>query len=57
MKSVSQLDVEDVINLTQEQMDQVMAWREENVNEYSPMYGAFQDVYNVWENENDYTDE
>ena len=29
-----------------------MAWREENVNEYSPMYGAFQDVYNVWENEN-----
>ena len=48
----NQLDVEDVSNLTQEQMDQVMAWREENVNEYSPMYGAFQDVYNVWENEN-----
>ncbi len=53
----NQLDVEDVSNLTQEQMDQVMAWREENVNEYSPMYVAFQDVYNVWENENDYTDE
>ena len=47
----NQLDVEDVINLTQEQMDQVMAWREEHVSEYSPMYGGFADCYNQWENE------
>jgi len=28
-----------------------MAWREEHVSEYSPMYGGFADCYNQWENE------
>ena len=46
-------DVEDITTLTQEQWDDIMAWREENVNEYSPMYGGFADVYNVWEMENE----
>jgi hypothetical protein len=31
----------------------MMAWREEHVNEYSAMWGAFTDVYNVWEMENE----
>ena len=44
-------DVEEMSTLTQKQWDQVMGWREENVSEYSPMYGGFADVYNVWEME------
>lgn len=44
-------EVEDIGVLTKEQIDDMMSWREENVSEYSPMYAAFQDVYNVWENE------
>ena len=46
-------DVEEMSSLTQKQWDEVMEWREENVSEYSPMYGGFSDVYNVWEMEND----
>jgi hypothetical protein len=34
-------------------VEEMMAWREEHVNEYSAMWGAFTDVYNVWEMENE----
>ncbi len=44
-------EIEDIGELSKEQMDQVMAWREEHVSEYSPMYGGFADCYNQWENE------
>ena len=46
-------NVESVDELTKEQIDVVMDWRENNVNEYSMMYGAFQDVYNYWEMNNE----
>ena len=46
-------DIEDIDELTQDQWDEIMAWREENVSEYSPMYGGFADVYNVWEMNNE----
>ena len=46
-------EVESVDELTKEQIDTVMDWRENNINEYSIMYGAFQDVYNYWEMNNE----
>jgi len=46
-------NVEEIGLIPKQQIDEIMAWREENVNEYSPMWSAFQDVYNVWENENE----
>lgn len=43
--------IEEIMELTQEQWDDIMAWREENVSEYSPMYGGFADVQSVWDME------
>tara|TARA_B100000242_G_C43033084_1_gene481468 strand:- start:791 stop:1030 length:240 start_codon:yes stop_codon:yes gene_type:complete len=44
-------EIEDIYELTQEQWDDIHAWQEENVSEYSPMNMAFSDVYNAWEME------
>ena len=46
-------NVEEIGLIPKQQIDEMMAWREEHVNEYSAMWGAFTDVYNVWEMENE----
>jgi len=43
--------VEELAELTQEQIDEVMAFRDE-LNEYSPMQWGFSNIYMEWENEN-----
>lgn len=48
------IEEDDIYNLSQEQMDHVMEWRDKNVNEFSIMWGAFTDVYNHWQNENEW---
>ena len=50
-------EVEEIDELTEDQIKAITTFREEHVNEYSPMYGAFFDIINNWEGENDYTDE
>ena len=47
-----QYGVDSIEDLTEEQIDQVMSWRDEHVSEYSPMYIGFTNVYNTWENVN-----
>jgi hypothetical protein len=44
--------VDDIVNLTQEHMDEIQAWREEHVSEYSPMNWGFSNVIMRWEDEN-----
>jgi len=44
--------VEDVLELTAEQMDEVIKFREEYVSEYSPMIWGFSNVIMRWEDEN-----
>ena len=46
-------NISEISDLTQEQWDDIHAWQEENVSEYSPMNMGFSDVYNVWEMENE----
>jgi hypothetical protein len=43
-------DVEDVSELTEEQYEEVVAFREE-LNEYSPMQWGFSNFIQYWENE------
>ena len=47
-----QYSVEDVLELTSEQMDEVRAFREEYVSEYSPMNWGFSNVIMRYEDEN-----
>ena len=44
--------VHDVLELTKEQIAEVVAFREEYVSEYSPMNWGFGNVINRWEDEN-----
>ena len=44
--------VDDVLELTAEQMDEVRAFREEYVSEYSPMNWGFSNVIMRYEDEN-----
>lgn len=44
--------VDDVLELTKEQIEEVAAWREEYVSEYSPMNWGFSNVMNRWDEEN-----
>ena len=44
--------VEDVVELTKEQIAEVIAFREAHVSEYSPMNWGFGNVINRWEDEN-----
>jgi len=44
--------VEDVLELTAEQMDEVIKFREEYVSEYSPTNWGFSNVIMRWEDEN-----
>lgn len=47
-----QYGVEEIHELTEEQINEVMAFREE-LSEYSPLQWAFSNVYNQWEMENE----
>jgi hypothetical protein len=44
--------VDDIVELTKEQIAEVIAFREEYVSEYSPMNWGFGNVINRWEEEN-----
>lgn len=44
--------VEDILELSGEQMDEVRAFREEHVSEYSPMNWGFSNVIMRYEDEN-----
>jgi hypothetical protein len=44
-------EVEDIIDLTAEQISKIGSFRDDHVNEYSQMYGALFDVMNNWESE------
>ena len=44
--------VDDVLELTKEQIAEVIEFREEHVSEYSPMNWGFGNVINRWEDEN-----
>ena len=46
-----QYNVEDVLELTREQLLEVVAFRDEHVSEYSPMYIGFNNVINRWEDD------
>ena len=45
--------ISEIADLTQAQWDDIHAWQEENVSEYSPMNMGFSDVYNAWEMDQD----
>jgi hypothetical protein len=47
-----QYGVEEIHELTEEQINEVMAFREE-LSEYSPLQWAFSNVYNQWEMDNE----
>jgi hypothetical protein len=47
-----QYGVEEIHELTEEQLNEVMAFREE-LSEYSPLQWAFSNVYNQWEMDNE----
>ena len=46
-------DIEDITELTEAQWEEIHAWQEENVGEYSQMNIGFSDVYAYWEMENE----
>ena len=50
-----QYGVDEVSELTEEQIDEVMAYRDE-LNEYSPLQWAFSNVYGEWEMDNESAD-
>ena len=50
-------DVEDVADITEAQWEDIHAWQEENVGEYSPMNIGFSDVYSYWEMEQENREE
>lgn len=54
---MEQYGVDDISDLTKEQMAEIQAWREEHVSEYSPMNWGFSNLYNRWEDENYEEDE
>ena len=43
--------VDDIANLTKEQMAEIQAWREDHVSPYSPMQWGFSNLYNRWDDE------
>ena len=45
--------VEDALELTREQLLEVVAFRDEHVSEYSPMFIGFNNIINRWEDEAD----
>lgn len=50
-----QYGVDEVSELTEEQIDEVMAYRDE-LSEYSPLQWAFSNVYSEWEMDNESAD-
>lgn len=48
-----QYDIEEISELTEKQIDEIMAYRDE-LNEYSPLQWAFSNIYSMWESEQEY---
>ena len=44
-------DVEDIADLTEDQIQEVEAFRHNELNEYSPLQWGFSSLYNHWESE------
>ena len=49
-------DIEEIYDLTQEQISEIENFKD-TINEFSPMRGAFFDVINVWESNQEYAEE
>jgi len=47
-----QYGVEEISELTEEQINEIRAYQEEYVSEYSVMSGGFYRLYNTWEDYN-----
>ena len=45
--------IEEIGELTGAQWEEIHAWQEEHVSEYSPMNMGFSDTYNIWEMQNE----
>jgi hypothetical protein len=43
--------VEEVIQLTEEQIQEITDFRDNELNEYSPLQAGFSDLINFWESE------
>ena len=46
-------DVEDIEELTEEQIDEIVQYRENDLNEYSPMQLGFSNIIAQWESAQD----
>jgi predicted AlkP superfamily pyrophosphatase or phosphodiesterase len=46
-------DVEDIEDLTEEQIDEVVQYRENDLSDYSPMQMGFSNIINQWEDAQD----
>ena len=42
-------DVEDIEDLTEEQIEEIVQYRENDLNEYSPMQMGFSNIITQWE--------
>ena len=49
---IEHYEVDDIVDLTKEQIAEVAKWKDEHVNEYSPIIWGFNNVMNRWEDEN-----
>ena len=43
--------VEELVDITDEQMDEIIYFRENQLNEYSPLQWGYSDLIGQWENE------
>lgn len=46
-------DVEDIEDLTEEQIDEIVQYRENDLSDYSPMQMGFSNIINQWEDAQD----
>jgi len=49
--------VESIIDLTEEQIDEIERFMEDNVNEYNVMSVGFSNLLHDWDSENSYTED
>lgn len=49
--------VEDTNNLTEEQIDELIAWRDEELQEYHPLQMGFSNVISAWENQEEWEED
>ena len=46
-------DVEDIEDLTEEQIEEIVQYRENDLSDYSPMQMGFSNIINQWEDAQD----